>query len=66
MTHTRLFFWLRALPILSAAVLAVPSTAFSAAKITVINADGPGEGFNDPTPVAPVGGTPVRRSASSG
>ncbi len=27
-----------------------------AATIAIINADGPGEGFNDPTPVAPVGG----------
>lgn len=28
----------------------------SAATITVVNLDGPGEGFNDPTVVAPVGG----------
>ena len=27
-----------------------------AATFTLINLDGPGEGFNDPTPVAPVGG----------
>ena len=27
----------------------------SAATITIVNMDGPGEGFNDPTPVAPVG-----------
>jgi hypothetical protein len=26
--------------------------------ITIVNLDGPGEGFNDPTPVAPVGGNP--------
>ena len=26
--------------------------------ITIVNMDGPGEGFNDPTPVAPVGGNP--------
>jgi hypothetical protein len=32
--------------------------AFAGATITIINADGPGEGFNDPTPVAPVGGNP--------
>lgn len=31
------------------------STA-AAATITIVNADGAGEGFNDPTPVAPVGG----------
>jgi len=30
--------------------------AFGAATITIVNLDGPGEGFNDPTPVAPVGG----------
>ena len=29
-----------------------------AATITVVNMDGAGEGFNDPTPVAPVGGNP--------
>jgi hypothetical protein len=29
-----------------------------AATIVIINNDGPGEGFNDPTPVAPVGGNP--------
>jgi hypothetical protein len=29
-----------------------------AATITIINNDGAGEGFNDPTPVAPVGGNP--------
>jgi hypothetical protein len=32
----------------------VPS-AFAAATITVVNTDGPGEGFNDPTPAKPVG-----------
>lgn len=34
----------------------LPATAAAGARIVVINADGPGEGFNDPTPVAPVGG----------
>jgi len=29
-----------------------------AATITIVNLDGPGEGFNDPTPAAPVGGNP--------
>ena len=37
-------------------VLACSSTAFAGATITIINLDGPGEGFNDPTPAAPVGG----------
>ena len=40
------------------AALAVPSAAFGAANIYIVNADGPNEGFNDPTPVAPVGGNP--------
>ena len=34
-----------------------PATA-TAATITIVNADGAGEGFNDPTPAAPVGGNP--------
>ncbi len=38
------------------ALLAVP--AFAAVTITIINLDGPGEGFNDATPAAPVGGNP--------
>lgn len=33
-------------------------TQAQAATITVINLDGAGEGFNDPTPAAPVGGNP--------
>jgi len=32
------------------------SVAWSAASFVIVNGDGPGEGFNDPTPVAPVGG----------
>ncbi len=38
------------------ATLAAPS--FGAATITIINMDGAGEGFNDPTVVAAVGGNP--------
>jgi PA domain len=37
--------------------LLAPLTAF-AAQIIVVPADPPGEGFNDPTPVAPVAGNP--------
>jgi PA domain len=38
-------------------ILAVASSeAFGQAIITIVNGDGPDEGFNDPTPVAPVGG----------
>src|SRR5687768_8833006 len=39
-------------------VLACSSSAFASATIVIINADGPNEGFNDPTPAAPVGGNP--------
>src|SRR4249920_3620024 len=37
--------------------LAAPAVA-QPARIVVVNADGPGVGFNDPTPAAPVGGNP--------
>lgn len=40
------------------AAIAVPTPAFAAATIVIVNNDGAGEGFNDPTPVAPVGGNP--------
>jgi hypothetical protein len=38
--------------------VAFSASAFAGATVIVINNDGPGEGFNDPTPVAPVGGNP--------
>lgn len=46
--------------ILSAAAFLLLAGALTAnsATITILNADGAGEGFNDPTPVAPVGGNP--------
>ena len=37
-------------------VLACSTNIFAGANVIVLNADGPDEGFNDPTPVAPVGG----------
>lgn len=40
----------------AAIICAAPATALGNAKITIVNVDGPGEGFNDPTPVTPVGG----------
>jgi hypothetical protein len=43
---------------LLASLALVPSAAFAAADIFIVNDDGPNEGFNDPTPVAPVGGNP--------
>src|SRR5687767_11904432 len=39
-------------------VLTCSSSAFASATIVIVNLDGPGEGFNDPTPAAPVGGNP--------
>ena len=41
-----------------AGILGTPSPAAANAHITVVNADGANEGFNDPTPAAPVGGNP--------
>jgi List-Bact-rpt repeat protein len=42
--------------VLLACALLGTAVVAQAATFTVINNDGPGEGFNDPTPVAPVGG----------
>jgi hypothetical protein len=39
-------------------ILSTASSTFAAATITILNADDPGEGFNDTTPVSPVGGNP--------
>src|SRR5712691_6915599 len=39
-------------------ILVVSSSAFGAATIVIQNNDPAGTGFNDPTPVAPVGGNP--------
>ena len=39
-----------------AAVVAAAPVAHAAATVTIVNNDGASEGFNDPTPVAPVGG----------
>ncbi|HEU4535157.1 MAG TPA: PA domain-containing protein, partial [Polyangiaceae bacterium] len=50
----RRFGGLTALLVLAGAGLA--GSAQAAATIRVVNGDGPGEGFNDPTPATPVGG----------
>jgi hypothetical protein len=42
--------------LLALALLALPGAAH--ATFVIVNLDGPGEGFNDPTPAAPVGGNP--------
>ena len=50
---------MRALPLLALGAIAfVPGQAMANSIITIVNGDAPGEGFNDPTPVAPVGGNP--------
>lgn len=54
MKTTRLFSFL----LLAALVLVASAPAFGAANIVIVNTDGPNEGFNDPTPAAPVGGNP--------
>lgn len=41
---------------LVAVLLITSATTLAAARITIVNGDGPDEGFNDPTPAQPVGG----------
>jgi len=52
----------RLLPVLLALALVLTPCTLArlaqAATVTVVNLDGPGEGFNDPTPANPVGGNP--------
>src|SRR5436305_430626 len=43
---------------LSTALLLLTAIPGGATTITIVNADGPGEGFNDPTPLAAVTGNP--------
>ena len=42
----------------AALLLAGPVSALAQGHILIVNNDGPGEGFNDPTPAVPVGGNP--------
>jgi len=51
---------------LVAFVLAAPRPAAADAHITVINADGPNEAFNDPTPAAPYLGSSTDDRCTSG
>lgn len=44
--------------IAAAAALLLSTAAGAAAQFVIVNGDRPGEGFNDPTPIAPVGGNP--------
>lgn len=54
MTRPRRFLALAA----AAAALLLTAPFAGAANFVLINLDGAGEGFNDPTPVAPIGGNP--------
>src|SRR5579864_9727808 len=44
--------------VLLALLLVAANLAFAGAKITIVNANAPGVGFNDPSPRAPLGGNP--------
>lgn len=48
---------MRAILLATLGLLAAPAIA-SAGQIIIVNTDGPNEGFNDPTPAAPIGGNP--------
>ncbi len=56
--HEHVRFGRLALAVLTAAGLSAvtPRAGFTSAHVIIVNNDGPNEGFNDPTPVAPVGG----------
>lgn len=57
MRQARFLSSLRVLGVASTVtILAIPVSVDASATITIVNNDGPGEGFNDPTPVTPVGG----------
>ena len=56
MKTRKVFLPLLAVCGLAFVIAAVP--ALADANITIVNVDGPNEGFNDPTPAAPVGGNP--------
>jgi hypothetical protein len=55
-TASRLVRLLFTVAAAAAGLTAAARPAFAAATVIVVNADDPGEGFNDPTPAAPVGG----------
>ena len=50
---------MRRLGLMVATLLVWGAVTANAATIVIVNNDGAGEGFNDPTPVAPVGGNPA-------
>ena len=58
MNSNRFFLPAKYTPVLIAIVAGFASVATHAATIIISSRDAPGVGFNDPTPVAPVGGNP--------
>jgi len=52
------YFFLALVALLFVVVAMAPLTAHAAATITIVNGDPANVGFNDPTPVVPVGGNP--------
>lgn len=50
--------FLFAIALLTALLIAILPESSQSTSIIIINMDGPGEGFNDPTPATPVGGNP--------
>lgn len=50
--------WLCGRLVLLLGIAALAGEGHAAATITIINANAPGAGFNDPTPAAPIGGNP--------
>ena len=56
---TTTFSKFRRFAALAGLLLALAAASANAAVITIVNNDGAGEGFNDPTLAAPVGGNPM-------
>ncbi len=50
--------WTTLIALFLASLVVCAPAAWAGAVFSINNVDGPGEGFNDPTPVAPVGGNP--------
>jgi hypothetical protein len=58
LTRVHQAFTRNAVLVAAVLMLALATSAARAATITIVNIDGAGEGFNDATPAAPVGGNP--------
>ena len=58
MKNNKMKLRLIALAAASLGAFAAAPAAQAAATLVIVNGNAPGVGFNDPTPVAPVGGNP--------